>query len=84
MAGVDERRELTEVENGSIMSVGRLTSDILERPISEKNKDSTSVKDAECSSVHAHTHTHTHAHTHTHTHTHTHKLRGKAVKCQNR
>lgn len=30
-----ERRELAEAASGSILSVGRLTSGILERPVSE-------------------------------------------------
>ncbi len=53
-AWVDERRELTE--NGSIMSVGRLTSDILERPDSEETK---TVHLSKMTNVVTHTHTNT-------------------------
>lgn len=37
-AWADETRGLKEAENGSIMSVGRLTYDILERPVSREAK----------------------------------------------
>ena len=40
---MDETGELTEAENGSIMSVGRLTYDFLERA----EIDSTSIKGKE-------------------------------------
>lgn len=43
---MDERREMTEVESGSIMSAGRLTSDILERPVSNETR---------CMWLHTHT-----------------------------
>ena len=46
---------LMEVENGSIMSVGRLTSDILERPVSEETK---TARPSKILNAAAHTHTH--------------------------
>lgn len=50
-AWVDERREMTEVESGSITSAGRLTSDILERPTSNETQ-CVCVADAERGCTH--------------------------------
>lgn len=55
---MDESRELTEVESGSIMSVGRLTSDILERPVSQETQTEHQSKTPNVV-AHAHKHTNT-------------------------
>lgn len=54
-AWADETRGLKEAENGSIMSVGRLTYDILGRPVSRE------AKTACLSKMKGPTHTHTHS-----------------------
>lgn len=52
---MDERKEMTEVESGSIMSVGRLTSDILERPIYNEELTVLEYVDVRHSYTHEHT-----------------------------
>lgn len=49
-AWADGRREPTEVKSGSIMSVGRLISDILQRPVSEEARTNEVMKQYQISS----------------------------------